>query len=221
NAEMPIVVSMGNIAASGGYYISCGADYIFAQPNTLTGSIGVVGMLPNWQNLREWADINTYQIKRGKYSTFLSPNFAPSKDDKESLTLLMENVYNEFKDKVSDGRKMSLIKVEKVAQGRIWSGNDAVKNGLVDELGGLDDAITKAAELAQIEDYSVLVLPAQKGLIDILKEGDLFDVETIVDLYLKQTNPDLFEDLLKEKDLIKMVSQEPVQLIIPYKISWQ
>ncbi|MBC8526028.1 MAG: signal peptide peptidase SppA [Candidatus Cloacimonetes bacterium] len=221
NVEMPIVVSMGNIAASGGYYISCGADYIFAQPNTLTGSIGVVGMLPNWQNLREWADINTYQIKRGKYSTFLSPNFAPSKDDKESLTLLMENVYNEFKDKVVDGRKMSLDKVEKVAQGRIWTGIDAVKNGLVDELGGLDDAIAKAAELAQIADYSVLVLPAQKGLIDILKEGDLFDVETIVDLYLKQTNPDLFEDLLKEKDLIKMVSHEPVQLIIPYKISWQ
>ena len=219
NAEIPLVVSMGNIAASGGYYISCGADHIFAQPNTLTGSIGVVGMLPNWQKLREMAEINTYQIKRGKYSTFFSPNFAPSKEDKESLSFLMKNTYNEFKSRVAQGRGISFDEVEKVAQGRIWSGIDAVENGLVDELGGLDAAIRKAAELAQIEDYSILLLPSKKGLIDLLKEGKFIDVETIVDLYLKQANSDLFEEILEEKDLIKMISQEPVQLIMPYKIN--
>lgn len=221
NAKIPIVVSMGNMAASGGYWISCKADYIFAQPNTLTGSIGVVGIIPNWQKLREWADINTYQIKRGKYATYLSPNFATSQEDIKSLTFEMEELYNEFKDLVAEGREMTLIEVEKIAQGRIWTGTDAVKVGLVDELGGLDDAIAKAAELAEIEDYSILVLPAKKGLIDILKEGDLFDVETIVELYLMNTNQNFFEDVIEQKNLIKMATQEPIQLILPYKISWQ
>ena len=221
NAKIPIVVSMGNMAASGGYWISCKADYIFAQPNTLTGSIGVVGIIPNWQKLREWADINTYQIKRGKYATYLSPNFAASPEDIKSLTYEMEDMYNEFKDLVAEGRDMTLIEVEKIAQGRIWTGIDAVKVGLVDELGSLDDAIAKAAELAEIEDYSILVLPAKKGLIDILKEGDLFDFGTIVELYLMNTNEGLFEDVIDQKNLIKMATQEPVQLILPYKISWQ
>ncbi|MCK4358920.1 MAG: signal peptide peptidase SppA [Candidatus Cloacimonetes bacterium] len=221
NAKIPIVVSMGNMAASGGYWISCKADYIFAQPNTLTGSIGVVGIIPNWQKLREWADINTYQIKRGKYATYLSPNFATSQEDIKSLTFEMEELYNEFKDLVAEGREMTLDEVEKIAQGRIWTGIDAVKVGLVDELGSLDDAIAKAAELAEIEDYSILVLPAKKGLIDILKEGDLFDVETIVELYLMNTNEDLFEDVINQKNLIKMATQEPIQLILSYKISWQ
>jgi protease-4 len=221
NARIPVVVSMGNLAASGGYYISCGADYIFAQPNTQTGSIGVVSLIPNWQKLRKWADVNTYQIRRGKYANFLSPNFAPSQKDKESLTLMMENVYKEFKERVAEGRKMSLTEVEKVAQGRVWTGIDAVENGLVDELGGLDDAIAKAAELAGVEDYSTLVLPTRKGLLDIIKEEKLFNVETIVDVYLKNANPDIFEDVIDQKDLIKMATQEPVQLIMPYRISWQ
>lgn len=220
-AKMPVIVSMGNMAASGGYWISCGADYIFAQPNTITGSIGVVGLVPNWQKLREWADINTYQIKRGKYATFFSPNFAPSADDKKSLNLTMENVYRAFKEKVAKNRNMSLSKVEEVAQGRIWTGIDAVENGLVDELGGLNDAIAKAAELAHIKTYSVFVLPTRKGLLDIIREEKLFNIETIVDLYLKNVNPNIFEDIIDQKDLIKMATQEPVQLILPYKISWQ
>jgi len=192
-----------------------------AQPNTITGSIGVVGLVPNWQKLREWADINTYQIKRGKYATFFSPNFAPSADDKKSLNLTMENVYRAFKEKVAKNRNMSLSKVEEVAQGRIWTGIDAVENGLVDELGGLNDAIAKAAELAHIKTYSVFVLPTRKGLLDIIREEKLFNIETIVDLYLKNVNPNIFEDIIDQKDLIKMATQEPVQLILPYKISWQ
>ena len=217
NEEIPLVVSMGNLAASGGYYISCGADYIFAQPNTLTGSIGVVGFLPNWQKLREWADVNTYQIKRGKYANFFSPNFAPSENDKKSLSLLMKNTYDEFKSRVAEGRGMTPAEVENVAQGRIWSGIDAVENGLVDELGGLNDALAKAAELAQIEDYSTLVFPVQKGLIELMLEKNFFDVETMINLYLKQSNSKIFDAVLEEKDFIKMISREPIQLIHPYK----
>ena len=224
NAKIPVVVSMGNLAASGGYWISCKADYIFAQPNTLTGSIGVVGMIPSWQKLREWADINTYQIKRGKYATYLSPNFSTSPEDIESLTLEMEDVYNEFKDLVAEGREMTLAEVEKIAQGRIWTGSEAVQVGLVDELGGLDDAIAKAVALAGIDDYSVLVLPEMKGLIDIIlfiMEKDLSNINTIIDLFLMNINQNLFEDIIDQKNLIKTVTQEPVQLIIPYKINWQ
>lgn len=212
NEKIPVVVSMGDVAASGGYYVSCGADYVFAQPNTLTGSIGVVSIIPNWEELRKKVDINTYQIKRGKYSTFLSPNFSPSEEDMVTLTRYSEKVYDEFKEKVSKGRKMSIGEVESIAQGRIWSGKRAVKVGLVDEIGGLDKAIKKAAELAQIEDYSVIVYPSQKGLLDLLKEREIINVTTA------RREANFPYNVKNERRLLQTIINEPIQLITPVKI---
>ncbi len=212
----PVVVSMGNTAASGGYYISCGADYIVADPNTLTGSIGVVGLLPCWEKLRNKLDINIEVIKRGKFSLFLSPNFTPSQEDVNYLDDCMEDVYVEFKEKVAKGRNLSIAQVEEIAQGRIWSGIDAKENKLVDELGGLDATIKKAAELANITAYKVITMPHKKGIIDFFREKKLISVHLIAKLFFKHN--ELINDLQQEQMLIELIKNEPVQLLMPQNI---
>ena len=219
NEKIPIVISMGNVAASGGYWISSLADYIFAQPNTITGSIGVVGMIPNWQQLREWAEVNTFQIQRGKYANFFSLNFAPSAQDIEALQKDMNEIYLEFKDLVALGRHLPLTEVEEIAQGKIWTGVQAVENGLVDELGGMDDAIIKAAELAELEDYSVLVMPEKKTLIDIIMSGDIsISAETLLKIYGRINSNPLTDNITQTLELIKEVQGEPMQLRLPYNL---
>ena len=219
NEKIPIVISMGNVAASGGYWISSLADYIFAQPNTITGSIGVVGMIPNWQQLREWAEVNTFQIQRGKYANFFSLNFAPSAQDIEALQKDMNEIYLEFKDLVALGRHLPLTEVEEIAQGKIWTGVQAVENGLVDELGGMDDAIIKAAELAELEDYSVLVMPEKKTLIDIIMSGDIsISAETLLKIYGRINSNPLADNITQTLELIREVQGEPMQLRLPYNL---
>lgn len=215
NKKIPVVVSMGDMAASGGYYISCGADYIFAQPNTLTGSIGVVSLLINWEELREKAEINTYQIKKGKYAGFLSPNFSPSQSDIATIERMSEKIYEEFKERVAQGRNMTLEQVEQVAQGRLWTGKRAVDAGLVDELGGLDDAVAKAAELAGIEEYSVILFPQRKGLLDILRKGFDLDIGSGIKGKLNEQTFKLFPT---QEKIIEAVSREPVWLIPPFQL---
>jgi len=217
--DIPIVVSMGNVAASGGYWISNQADYIFAQPNTITGSIGVVSMIPNWQSLRQWAEVNTYQLKRGKYALFFSPNFTPSKEDIASLQSDMDKIYIEFKDLVARGRQLTLTDVEEIAQGRIWIGMEAMENGLIDELGGLDDAIQKAAELAKLDEYATLILPEKKTLIDILLKSDLgISAVTMLKLYAGDMELPLAKQLKEETDILKFTLNDPMQLRMPYQL---
>ncbi len=219
NEKIPVVISMGNYAASGGYWISSLADYIFAQPTTITGSIGVVSMIPNWQQLREWAEVNTFQIQRGKYTNFFSLNFAPSAQDISALQKDMHEIYIEFKDLVASGRHLPLTDVEEIAQGKIWTGVQAVENGLVDELGGMDDAIIKAAELAELEDYSVLVMPEKKTLMDIIMSGDIsISAETLLKIYGRINSNPLTDNITQTLELIKEVQGEPMQLRLPYNL---
>ena len=222
NENIPVVISMGNVAASGGYWISSLADYIFAQPNTITGSIGVVSMIPNWQQLREWAEVNTFHIQRGKYANFFSLNFAPSPQDIAALMKGMNGVYTEFKDLVGRGRHLPLIEVEEIAQGKIWTGIQAVENGLVDELGGLDDAIIKAAELAEIEDYSTLILPEKKTLMDIILNREIsISAVTLLKIYGTMNSNPLTDNISQTLELIRDVQNEPVQLRLPYILDIQ
>ena len=222
NKKIPVVVSMGNVAASGGYWISSLADYIFAQPTTITGSIGVVSMIPNWQQLREWAEVNTFQIQRGKYANFFSLNFAPSAQAISALQKDMHEIYVEFKDLVARGRHLPLTEVEEIAQGKIWTGVQAVENGLVDELGGMDQAIIKAAELAGIEDYSVLVMPKKKTLIDIILNREIsLSAITLLKIYGAMNSNPLTDNITKTLDLIKDVQREPMQLRTPYNLEIQ
>ncbi|MCL4135422.1 UNVERIFIED_CONTAM: hypothetical protein GTU68_010853 [Idotea baltica] len=160
--EKPIVVSMGNYAASGGYYIACNADEIIAEPTTITGSIGVFGMIPNFSELSEDIGINAEQVGTNKNSFAYSP-FEPMSDEfynnaKEGV----ESIYKTFVNRVAIGRNMSEAAVDSIAQGRVWTGVEAMQNGLVDKLGSLNDAIDRAAELAEVSDYSITNYPRYK-----------------------------------------------------------
>ncbi|MDO9274764.1 MAG: signal peptide peptidase SppA [Lutibacter sp.] len=159
--ELPLVVSMGDVAASGGYYIACNADRIFAEPTTISGSIGVFGAIPNMSKLAENIGINAEQVSTNK-----SPNyslFEPITDEFRTVTTEgVEDIYTTFVERVSTGRNMTVQAVDSIAQGRVWSGVDALQNGLVDELGDLDDAVRYAAELAAVVDYKVRNYPDYK-----------------------------------------------------------
>ena len=163
-AKKPVVVSMGGMAASGGYYISCIGNYIYAEPTTLTGSIGIFGMFPDAsQLLTEKLGVKFEEIKTNKFATFGSMSRPISEEEMAYLNRYIERGYDLFRSRVAEGRKMSVDEVEKIAQGHVWLGQDALKIKLVDALGGLDDAIKKAAELAKIEEYHSVAYPEAEG----------------------------------------------------------
>jgi len=159
--EKPLVVSMGNYAASGGYYIACNADKIFAEPTTLTGSIGVFATIPNLSGLANDIGINAEQVSTNKsasYSVF-EPMTAAFRDVAQGG---VENVYTTFIQRVADGRNMKVSDVDAIGQGRVWTGVEAIENGLVDVLGNLDDAVAEAAEMAELVEYKRINLPVYK-----------------------------------------------------------
>ena len=157
--KKPLVVSMGNYAASGGYYIACNAKKIFAEPTTITGSIGVFGVVPNFSKLVDNIGINAEQITTNKQSLGYSA-FEPMNKDFYKVTLEgVEDFYEIFLDRVAKGRGMTRDQVNEIAQGRVWTGVQAKEKGLVDELGSLDDAVAYAAELANVSDYKVKNYP--------------------------------------------------------------
>jgi protease IV len=161
--EKPVVVSMGNVAASGGYFIAAPADVIVAQPNTITGSIGVFGLLINAQKLiKEKLGINVETVKFGEFADLGSPDRPLNNSEKEIIQHAIDKIYNDFVARVAEGRKMTAAQVDSIAQGRVWSGKEAKEIGLVDEFGGLETAINIAAKRAKIEDYRIVNLPEQK-----------------------------------------------------------
>ncbi len=213
--QKPVVISMGNVAASGGYYISCVSDHIFADPFTITGSIGVVGMIPNINKLGDKVGIHPNEIRKGKFSNIFDPWVKPDPEQFSALKKGIEETYMEFKSRVSEGRDMSLNEVEKLAQGRIWSCRDAGENDLIDETGNLEDAIIKAAELAGITAFARTYYPKQKSFLELLLK-ERFNL----DIISKVLNNDLQKDLGFDKaaDFYKNIKNEPVQAIIPVQI---
>ena len=155
----PVVVSMGNVAASGGYYIACNANKIFAENTTITGSIGVFGMLPNFSTLSEKIGIHTEQVSTHKNSAEYSP-FVPLTENYRAFTQeSIERIYKTFVNRVATGRKMTFEQVDEIGQGRVWTGAEALKIGLVDEIGGMDKALAEAAKLAKIKEYRTVNFP--------------------------------------------------------------
>ncbi|WP_422081698.1 signal peptide peptidase SppA [Ulvibacterium sp.] len=162
-AKKPIVVSMGDVAASGGYYIAAGADKIFAEPTTVTGSIGVFGTIPNIEQLADNIGINAEQVGTNKNSIDYSL-FEPMTDNfRKVVQEGIENTYRTFLQRVSQGRGISMAEADSLAQGRVWSGVDAKRLGLVDELGTLEDAIAEAARLAELDSYGIKKYPKYKS----------------------------------------------------------
>lgn len=150
---------MGNYAASGGYYIACGADKIFAEPTTITGSIGVFGMLPNATKLANQMGVRSEVVSTHNNGAHYSAVMPLDNRFKNIVQEGIENIYDQFLDRVAKGRGMTVDEVDAIAQGRVWTGDKAKEIGLVDEIGGLDSAIIYAAEMAKIKDFSIKELP--------------------------------------------------------------
>lgn len=171
--EKPVIVSMGDVAASGGYYISAAADSIFAEPNTITGSIGVFGLIPNMQGLfTDKLGITFDQVKTGKYADFLANVDRPlTADETQILQMQINQVYDTFVQRVADGRGLTKEQVDSIGQGRVWSGQQALERGLVDRLGSIDDAIAAAAGKAGLDEYRLVTYPAIKSPFDAFLGG--------------------------------------------------
>jgi protease IV len=175
----PVVVSMGDLAASGGYYISCAADYIFAQPNTITGSIGVFGIVPNVKKMLEKKlGITLDTVNTNKYSDIGNGLRSASEYEYAYIQNSVEKVYDTFTKRVAEGRKMTQENVDSIGQGRVWSGSDAIKINLVDELGGLENAIAYAAKKAKLIEYKRVEMPKQINPIDALLGNKENEMET-------------------------------------------
>ena len=168
-AGKKIVVSMGDYAASGGYYISCNADYIIAEPNTITGSIGVFGMVPSVQNfLKNKVGVTIDRVNTNQHSDYGGIMRPMDELESERLQASIEDIYGTFTKRVADGRHLDVAYVDSIGQGRVWAGIDALKLGLVDKLGNIDDAVAKAAELANLDKYVVCEYPVQKDWFTLL-----------------------------------------------------
>jgi len=169
--KKPVVASLGDVAASGGYYIVCAADTIVAHPNTLTGSIGVFGLLMNTQKLMNKIGVTTDVVKTNKYSDFASVYKPLSAEEKEVIQASVEDIYSSFIEHVGEGRKMKTSEVDSIGQGRVWSGVNARKLGLIDTYGGLDDAIKIAAHMAKLDRYRTVALPQlEPAMEQIMKQ---------------------------------------------------
>jgi protease-4 len=211
----PVVVSMGNYAASGGYYIACNANKIFAENNTITGSIGVFGMLPNFSPLANKLGINSEQVKTHENSANYSP-FVPVDEKFKAFTLEgVEKIYNTFVTHVAEGRKMTFDQVDAIAQGRVWSGTEALKLGLVDKIGGLNAAIAEAAKIAKIKKYGTQNYPEyEKTFNDLIsnlpfaKSKEAFIKEEIGE-----------ENYMLIEQVKRFQKQKGVQAIMPYGIN--
>lgn len=212
----PVVVSMGDVAASGGYYISSGADYIIADPFTITGSIGVVAMFPNISKLTKKIGLNRDGVTRGKFTNILDPMEPFNETTLNAFKKSIDRTYIEFKSRVSNGRKISLNSVEEIAQGQVWDSQDALKFKLVDDLGDLKKAIKKAAAIAGLKEYSVVYYPKQKDILQVLLE-DNFNLSVINSMVKNNVVKELEID--KALDYYKMIKASPVQEILPFNLN--
>ncbi|WP_347050520.1 signal peptide peptidase SppA [Flavobacterium olei] len=211
----PVVVSMGNYAASGGYYIACNANKIFAESNTITGSIGVFGILPNFSPLANKLGINSEQVKTHENAANYSP-FRPVDENFKAFTLEgVEKIYNTFVTHVAEGRKMTFEQVDAIAQGRVWSGSEAIKIGLVDKIGGLNDAVAEAARIAKIKKYSTQNYPEYEKTLNDLLSGLPFAKSK--EAFIKEEIGE--ENYLLLEQVKKLQKQKGVQAILPYGIN--
>lgn len=211
----PIIVSMGDLAASGGYYISCAADSIYAEPNTLTGSIGIFAIIPNLQKLfNDKLGMTFDGVKTGKYADLGDISRPLSQEEKAILQNNVNRGYDEFTKAVADGRHKTQTYINSIGQGRVWTGSQAVKIGLVDKLGNINDAIKSAAKMAHLKNYNLFAYPEQKSIFAKFGGGMSSEMKS---RYIKS---ELGEDYIyyqQVKTLTKMMRTP--QMRIPYDIS--
>lgn len=221
NKKKPVVVSMGGMAASGAYYMSMGARYIFAQPTTLTGSIGIFGALPDYSELMtKKLGFKYDEVKTNKNSAYMGAGSVRPWSPEEIATLqgYVNRGYALFRKRVADGRKMSVEQVEKIAQGRVWIGTDAKNIKLIDGLGSLDDAIVKAAQLAKVTDYDTVECPTEADWMEQLLDKVSSQNSSYLDEQLRLTLGDMYKPFVTIRN---MKEKEPVQAAMPFYLNIQ
>ena len=221
NKKKPVVVSMGGMAASGAYYMSMGAQYIMAQPTTLTGSIGIFGALPDFSDLMtKKLGFKYDEVKTNRNSAYASAGMSRPWSAEEITTMqnYVNRGYNLFRKRVAEGRKMSTEQVEKIAQGRVWLGTDAKNIKLIDGFGGLSDAIDKAAELAHLSSYQAVEYPALAGWMEQLMDMAGGNKGTYLDEQLRLALGDLYQPFIMIRN---MKEKEPIQAALPYVLNIQ
>jgi protease IV len=237
--KKPLIVSMGNVAASGGYYVSVGSSTIFADPGTLTGSIGVVGGKLITKGLWDWLGVSFHETKFGRNADLYNTNRPFDDREREIVRKYMQEVYDDFTDRVVQGRNDRLKKdIDELAGGRVYTGRQALANGLVDRLGGLQDAIRFAAGEANISDYDTRLLPEPKNFMDLLLEsmtgkrdedgheiryslGWTLKTPAIAELLpvLERLDPLRARTVLRSLLRIELLSRETALLILPAEIT--
>lgn len=218
-AGKPVVVSMGDLAASGGYYIACQADSIFAEPGTLTGSIGVFGVIPILQKtMKENLGITADTVRTGRFSAFGTPMYDFSPEESALIQNRVEWIYQDFLKKVAEGRRKTVEQVDAIAQGRVWTGAKAKELGLVDDLGGLDRAMASAAKLAGLEKYRTAEYPRTKtGLEQLLEKFDRNkDDDDVIRTYLLKS--ELGDMYPVYKTLQDFKKNQGVQARLPFEM---
>ena len=206
----PVVVSMGDVAASGGYYIACKADTIVANPTTITGSIGVFGVLMNLEKMMtNKLGITTDRVKTNQFADLASPTRALSESERAIIQNQVELIYDKFISNVSEGRNMSKEEVDAIGQGRVWTGKDAIELGLVDVLGGMEDAIAIAADMANLDSYRITKLPIEKNPIEKILEDLGGQVKTRI---IKNELGNAFPYY---KQMNEIVNMEKIQMRMP------
>ena len=221
NKKKPVVVSMGGMAASGAYYMSMGAQYIMAQPTTLTGSIGIFGALPDFSDLMtKKLGFKYDEVKTNRNSAYASAGMSRPWSAEEIATMqnYVNRGYSLFRNRVAEGRKMSTEQVEKIAQGRVWLGTDAKNIKLIDGFGGLSDAIDKAAELAHLSSYQAVEYPALAGWMEQLLDMAGGNKGTYLDEQLRLALGDLYQPFIMIRN---MKEKEPIQAALPYVLNIQ
>ncbi len=209
----PVIVSMGDVAASGGYYISCAADRIFAQPNTITGSIGVFGVMPNLQKmLDKKMGITVDTVNTNKFSDIGSGLRSTTKFEYEYIQKGIERVYGTFTERVAAGRKLSKSDVDSIGQGRVWTGADALKINLVDELGGTEQALAFAAKKAGLTSYKLVEMPKMKNPLDAIMGNKETEIETRI------VKRNLGASYLYFKQLQNLTALKGIQARLPFDL---
>lgn len=213
--KKPVVVSMGGMAASGGYYISSGANWIVAEPTTLTGSIGIFGMFPDMSELlTQKLGVKFDEVKTNRHSAFGTPARPFNEEEMRYLNKYIDRGYNLFRQRVAQGRKMKVENVEKIAQGRVWLGQDALKIKLVDELGGLDKAIAKAAQLAKLKEYHTSAYPGKVDWLDQLLNKT--SGGSYIKAQMRQSLGEFYEPFMLLKD---MNNHSAIQARVPFMMN--
>lgn len=210
--KKPVVVSMGSVAASGGYYIASGASKIIAEPNTLTGSIGIFGMFPNTTGLFNKLALTTDIVKTNKYADFGDPSRPMTNDEKALIQGYIERGYDTFLTRCAEGRGLSKADIDSIGQGRVWTGEQALKIGLVDELGGIERAVELASELAEIYNYNIMEVSTSH---DFLKEFLEKQIEVVKQSMVKDVLGDEYEYF---RMLQKAKATYGIQARIPYDL---